>query len=415
MGTQNKGDIAILLGMLESFKKLSVRSSISVLSHDPKDTEMYTNGFKLNIIERIIKRKENNTNRFFWIASICFWIVQIIIWLLFQKLGVDIKSLFSKDKKVVLSEYLESDLIVSSGGGYLHDNHVSALFLALLSIFVATSLKKKVVLYSQSIGPINKNLYRPFVRSVLNKVDLILVREKISEEFLHGIGVNKPDLIVTGDAAFVYSSMSDDEVENTVETEKIDRSKFNVGITVRHWHFPTFSNSDEMYNNYKQVIAQISDYVIEKYDAEITFIPMIMRDTFNDERLIAEEIISKMRCPEKARVIYNEYSPLAIRHIIGSMDLLIGTRFHSAIFAFTMRVPSIVIQYEHKAGGIMQMMGLDKYLYDINSLDADTMKDAIDEIILKKKDVSMLIDEKVLLMDKLSAENISVINNYFFN
>ena len=45
-----------------------------------------------------------------------------------------------------------------------------------------------------------------------------------------------------------------------------------------------------------------------------------------------------------------------------SLDYLVGTRFHSVIFALAARVPCIAIGYEHKTRGIMRDLSLDGWV-----------------------------------------------------
>ena len=49
-GTQNKGDIAILIGMLEAFKAAPFKSFISICSHDPEITKDYIKEYGIKVI-----------------------------------------------------------------------------------------------------------------------------------------------------------------------------------------------------------------------------------------------------------------------------------------------------------------------------------------------------------------------------
>ena len=55
--------------------------------------------------------------------------------------------------------------------------------------------------------------------------------------------------------------------------------------------------------------------------------------------------------------------------LYGSLDFLIGTRFHSVIFALLMGVPAIAISYSSpKAYGIMKMIGLERFCLEISNI-----------------------------------------------
>ena len=55
---------------------------------------------------------------------------------------------------------------------------------------------------------------------------------------------------------------------------------------------------------------------------------------------------------------------------IADLDYLVGTRFHSVIFALTARVPCIAIGYEHKTRGIMRDLSLDGWVLPARDLSA---------------------------------------------
>lgn len=58
------------------------------------------------------------------------------------------------------------------------------------------------MLYANGIGPLHSARNKARARSVLNKVDLITLRDMASYDELAGLGVNKPVIKVTADPAF---------------------------------------------------------------------------------------------------------------------------------------------------------------------------------------------------------------------
>lgn len=410
-GTQNKGDIAILIGMLEAFKTLTSQPCISICSHDLELTEKCTKEYDTKIIERIIKRRDGK-NLILWSSNILLWIFQCNLWALLKIIGIDIKHLFSTKKRELLKAYDESDLIISSGGGYIHDNHGPIILLALQSILTGLLLKKKVVLYSQSIGPINNKLYRFFTKLILNKVTAIQVREVISKQYLGELGIKKPHIIVTADPAFIHPPIDNEKIESIMQNEniRINKSSITIGITVRYWHFPGFSDPKSKFKEYKSAIAHAADYLIDEFGAEVIFIPMIMANAAYDERIIASDIIKEVRNPGKTKIIQGEYSPTELRAMVGQMDLLIGTRFHSVIFAMTMGVPAISIMYEHKSMGIMKMMNLEHFIIDINNLEKDTVTEKINLILNDRNSVITTLTSNVKLLQKLAKSNAEYVN-----
>ncbi len=70
-----------------------------------------------------------------------------------------------------------------------------------------------------------------------------------------------------------------------------------------------------------------------------------------------------------------------LKALYGKLDYLIGTRFHSVIFALTSGTPAIAIEYEHKTGGIMRDLELDKWVCKIEHVKANHMKGLFDQLV----------------------------------
>jgi colanic acid/amylovoran biosynthesis protein len=51
------------------------------------------------------------------------------------------------------------------------------------------------------------------------------------------------------------------------------------------------------------------------------------------------------------------------------MDLFLGTRLHSNIFALTEGVPVVAIGYQYKTRGVMRMLGLEPWVLDIEEVE----------------------------------------------
>jgi colanic acid/amylovoran biosynthesis protein len=110
-------------------------------------------------------------------------------------------------------------------------------------------------------------------------------------------------------------------------------------------------------------------------------------------------------------VIREDLHPLALIDFCGSMDIFIGTRMHSNIFALINSVPVVAVEYEHKTKGIMQSLGLADLTLNINTLSLSELKHATETILDNKDYYQGLIRKNVLAQAELSASAIEVIKN----
>lgn len=404
-GTQNKGDIAIIIGMLESLKRIGCR--LSILSHDTDITARHLRGYEIDVVKNLIDRNDGR-NTLLWITSVTWQIVKCMCWISLKILGINIKFLFDKRTRLFVEAYENADTILSSGGGYIHDSRGPIIIFAFFNIYIGYLLKKRVILYSQSIGPIRNKIYRYIAKFVLNRVYMILVREEISKDVLDKLGVYKPVVYITADPAFIYKEMNDGDIQKLLHKENIleNNSRILVGITVRHWHYPVCSDPISKFESYKRSIANVCDYIIEKLDATVVFVPMVVMVN-EDERDTAKGIIEYVKYKDRTKIITEDYSSVELRYIIGKMDMLIGTRFHSIIFAVTMNVPVVAIAYEHKAFGIMRMLNLEQFVCDINDLRTDELILKINNVLNNKNEIKNELRSKIDVLQEralLTAE-----------
>ena len=101
-------------------------------------------------------------------------------------------------------------------------------------------------------------------------------------------------------------------------------------------------------------LAQIADALVEEHDAEIVFLSMHPEQ---DDRL-AELLLQRMDLRDFVTVIPGHLSPGTIKGIIANLDLVVGTRLHSLIFAASHSIPLIALAYDAKVSAYMASLGL---------------------------------------------------------
>ena len=284
-------------------------------------------------------------------------------------LRIRLGRLLNKNETRFLERYVNADIVISCGGGFLNDYSVRSLINNLVKISLSTVLRKPTVIYGQSIGPFQRRLWAIITAQVLKRVDMILIREEISRELLKNLGVDKPRVFLTADAAFTLCPVDKKSVLKLMLREKIDpEDRPLVGITVRKWFFPKSNRPLDEYENYLYTIGRVIDYIVDRMDATIILLPQVTVHPNDDDRFAATKLCQLVKHPEHVRNLVTDFSPQEIKGIIGELDLFIGTRMHSNIFALAMRVPTVAISYEHKTEGIMSMLGLQRYVIPIDKL-----------------------------------------------
>ncbi len=285
----------------------------------------------------------------------------------------------------VVNELRKAKLLISGGGTLIQDaTSTKSLLYYLAIIFLAKKMGLKVMLYANGIGPIKeKNIKK--VNKVLNKVDIITLRENVSLEEIERCGIKKPRVIVTADPAFNLQSAPGECADKIFADYSIGKSGKLVAVSVRE--------CANMPEDFSQQMALSLDEIAKKGYLPV-FIPMQKKC----DLALSLEIAGKME--EQSRVIDCDLSIPDMLAIIGRCSIVCGMRLHMLIFASVMNVPMAGIAYDPKIRGFMEYMNQKTYV-ELDKFDrgkflemaifcienADEMKEKLSEesLSLRKK------------------------------
>jgi len=331
-----------------------------------------------------------------------------IIWaILYKNLNIDAKLLVRGDADIVKS-YKESDCVIFCGGQNVTNLNIN-IIISFYEIVFSKMLGKPVMIWANSLGPFKPEYIRPIVTHFINKVDIITTREETSKNCLDHIGVTAPSF-VTADSAFVLPTVTPEEALSLIKREMENpENRPMVGITVIPWRFPGEINPDEKFEDYLNAMAGAVDHIIEKLGAHVLFFPQVIVTNIKDDRPISRKVLNKVKNKTRVTVLTNDYSPEQLKGMYGLMSFLIGTRFHSCIFAQSMHVPTIAIEYDgHKALGIMKLLGTDIYVCDINTITSSELISKIDEVWNNRDEISQILGRNVKVMREKCMNNLSL-------
>jgi colanic acid/amylovoran biosynthesis protein len=163
--------------------------------------------------------------------------------------------------------------------------------------------------------------------------------------------------------------------------------RLHVGLTVRKWF-----KTEEQLNAYISSVAQTIDYLIEEHQAEVFYVPQVIAENFgDDDRIIARKVWEVTRNKKYFTIVEADLHPFEVIGLCGNMDIFIGTRMHSNIFALINHVPVVAIEYEHKTKGIMRGLGLEPLTIDIRDVTAETLQAKVDTLLKDREHYRGLI------------------------
>ena len=346
-------------------------------------------------------------------------ILQRVLWTMtYRVFGLNAEALVEPKIRRTLQAYAKADVIVSRGNDCFTEAHGIGIFLAhIYDHFLATMLNKKVVIYAQTIGPFGNNLMgtisKFLTKIVLNRTQLITVREKISEKILREIGVTKPAIYVTADSAFLLQPAPQKRVEEIMSREGIDRkcSRPLIGMVIsgvyKYGFLPQVKGSEEKYLRYVYLMKETVDYLVRKTDATVVLLVHVSSffESGKHDNLLSKDICQSVEHKNKVKLINNEYTYQELKGLIGQFDLFISSRMHPVIHALSMHVPVVAIDYTYKAKGIMEMVGLDEFVCDLKTLNLRDLTSRIDVAYCSRETIRRELASRMKVIRKRAMYN----------
>jgi colanic acid/amylovoran biosynthesis protein len=311
-----------------------------------------------------------------------------------------------------LRELAWGDIIISRGGGFLLDSGGVGIIRAhLLTLSLATKTGKPVVIYAQSIGPFKRKLGARLTARVMNQMALITVREPLSMEIVKGLRLTHPRVELTADEAFLLPMLSGTEKEAALATAGLKPGPLRVGVAPVPWHFPLSVGGVDHQGRYLEVLADTINWLIEERGAEIYLNANVEAPNGRSDRtFIDEQLLPKIRRREKTAVL-PALNARQLKTVIGELDLFFGTRMHANIFALGAGVPTLAISYLPKTAGIMQMLGLQEYVFAIDNMTSTDVRDAARKLLDGKEDVRLRIRAGVDDMARRARRNAELVRD----
>lgn len=378
----NKGSMGRIEGMIHCLKETTPRSPITILHRyykQDKDTltkqlvEKYQN---LEVKEHPWFR-ETNSNVLTAISSLVRFCFSAILHSTLCKLGLSLNDHFKQYDIIVDLNLIEPDRLTDE-----YDLvSIAGNIFALLNVWYATMTKKPVMICSATIGPYQNKFSRRVAKHVLNKVNIITLREDYSRDYLQNLGVDKPDIYLSADLAFLMEPPNKEKIPLMLESMNItsdDRPLVGIAPTA-------MMHSALKQPQYIQLIAELTDFLIEDLNATIIYVT----NTYQDAP-ITQNIYENVKNKHKVRRLPFNVSASETKGIIGICDVFICSRFHALVASTSLAVPSLgIVAYSwNKFHGIVgKIMGQEDYLLDVD--DAFEYNAFLVELKSKAKDLWM--------------------------
>ncbi len=311
-GGLNLGDEAILESIISQLRQ-SLSVEITVFSRNAQDTLQYQD------VERAVPIRE-----------------------------------MSRDE--ALAEVERLDVLVLGGGGILFDKEAD---IYLREVQLANQVGVPVMVYAISAGPLTHTSARALVRDTLASAAVVTVRDRQGRNLLEEVGLHRP-ITVTADPAFLLEPM--EIPEEMLLRDGFPQGRRRVGFSVRE---PGPAAPDMDVNHYHRLLANAADFMVDRFDADIVFVPM---ERERNDVQHSHAVVSQMQCANRATILRGSYRPGQILSLVQHFDFVVGMRLHFLLFAARQGVPFVALPYASKITGLLQDLEMDMPpLEDVNT------------------------------------------------
>jgi polysaccharide pyruvyl transferase CsaB len=335
-GNSNLGDEAMLVGMLTLLRRVRSDLSFTVFSNDPVDTKTR---YAIKAINRLSRKRK-----------------------LHRMMGT-----------------LQNRYFILGGGDLLRDSATTSIATAWLKpLQQAITMRRRTCVLGISVGEIWMPETKALIPQVLNRVDLIGVRDVRSQAKLEELGVKKK--------IHVMSDLALETVPNAIaQPSKSENQSLQIGISMRHLSGRGPKVNVDLYPTVQKEMATIVDTLIEQYGATVHLLPFrTFRDKYHATDGDYVSALSMLRYSRhSAQCVVHRYieSVEALNQLMGSLDLVIGMRLHSIILASGAGVPVIAAQYDPKVEGYMAEIGQSERSIPLEQFEAASVLPIVSTIL----------------------------------
>ncbi|MDP8235284.1 MAG: polysaccharide pyruvyl transferase family protein [Candidatus Erginobacter occultus] len=374
--TLNSGDTGIVLAQVKLLRGCWPGARISLTSRTPDIDRPFYEPLGISVLDPIIPAPG------VFLGAM-------------RKCGGSLKNLINLQGKLnLLSAIRESNLVISSGGGYLYSygrDFPGPTFLQhFLHLKLAQAYNKPVIFFPQSFGPFANRAAARMCGSILRGRNIlkIFAREHISRSLLLDLMGNDGGgkVALCPDAAFLLEPGEDRRARDFISS----LHRPILALTLRDWHFPEAASvSDKIIarEKYLSSMLEVSSSFLRRFGGTVVVVPQVRGpDLLENDLHISREFVRRsgeMALGDRILLPLAEAfdSPQDIIALLSRADLVLATRFHSVVFALLAKTPVVAVGYHHKASGILEELGLERFLVDISDISPDKILPLLVELM----------------------------------
>lgn len=369
----NKGSASMLFGLRDAFIKANIRAQFAIFSYYPKRDS------------KIASSLENVSLHSGTPANIFFRLLPLII----------IKRLLPKKFKEIrsIATLKRCDVILIIGGTTFADSMLFKVPWNILAALPGYLLRKPTIFLSQTIGPLRKNANHVAARWTLRRALQVHGRGRITSKWVRDLGVEKckywPDLSFSMYVPDFDAIAGRKKVAELIREKEKNPDRSIVGIAPNSI---VYEKAQRIGIDYLDFLCRAIKYVYNRGFFPVIFPHSYRKDIkklHNNDRALCQAVVDLLPNDVSCFYLDADLSSAELRSLIGQMDILIASRFHSMISALAMGVPPITYGWgEHKYLEVLEEMGVVELYVPFERISIEGFGPLFETVISRRAELS---------------------------
>lgn len=208
-----------------------------------------------------------------------------------------------------------------------------------------------VILLPQALGPYASERNRKAMKTVVENVDLIFPRERVSYEHLTGLVGEQPKIRQSPD----FTNLITGVLPDSFDTEQ---NRFCIVPNCRMLDKTDQATRDA----YLPFLIKCTEHLLRKNAR-----PFVLVHEGKDDRALAD----KLSAAVGGIPVIEEKGALQIKGILGACSGTLGSRFHGLVSALSQGVPALATGWSHKYQMLFEDYGVAEGMLKVGASDAE--------------------------------------------
>jgi len=266
--------------------------------------------------------------------------------------------------------------LLVDGGGSLLQNTTStrSLWYYVTIMRLAKAMGLSMMLYAGGIGPLFGEKNKKMSRDVLDRTDVITLREYASKTEVLELGVSNKNVSVSADPAFLIEPADREWTSFILDREGIGGRFFAVSL--RGWKDTAPALSEKL--------AGVCRYLSEKYRYTPIFIPMQGKKDLEICSATAE------KCGGK---VVEGLTASELCGVLSHAEFVIGMRLHLLIYSAVAGTPCAGISYDPKIDSVLDALEM-PYKVAVEDFEAEELCRIAETLISEREGIAAHLRKK---------------------